>query len=186
MEFLELCVACSKCYTRVSVYFKTSGYHFAPSEMEYEGLLPWEGTGSSLGSAVCCPSVPSASSECQLFPPPTSCHGYFCGAWPPSGRPCQGCEAPYLPERPPGVEGRAARGCDSAQTGEGKAETWHRYGEGTGASGRAPGVGKGAGRMKGGSAEWPPGRREAQRRLREARIQGRGLTVTFCHTRCSD
>ena len=29
-----------------------------------------------------------------------------------------------MPERPPGVEGRAARGCDSEQTGEGKA--WHR------------------------------------------------------------
>lgn len=37
-----------------------------------------------------------------------------------------------------------------------------------------------------GGAEWPSGRREAQRRLREARIQGKGLRVTFCHTRCPD
>lgn len=37
-----------------------------------------------------------------------------------------------------------------------------------------------------GGAEWPPGRREAQRRLREARIQGKGLRVTFCHTKCPD
>lgn len=30
-----------------------------------------------------------------------------------------------MPKRPPGVEGRAARGWDSVQTGEGKAG-WHR------------------------------------------------------------
>lgn len=87
-----------------------------------------------------------------------------------------------MPERPPGVGGRAARGCDSAPDwrGEGRAldgtETGLSYG-------RAPGLqemprmsARGAGRIE---TRDRLARREAQRRLRRARRKAKGLVPPF-------
>lgn len=89
-----------------------------------------------------------------------------------------------MPERPPGVGGSAARGCDSAQMGRGGQGSGCRNGT---AVGKAPGLPevprvspRGAGRMREtGRQNGTQVRREAQRRGREARRKGKGLAPPF-------
>lgn len=90
-----------------------------------------------------------------------------------------------MPERPPGVGGRAARGCDSAPEWrkEGRAldgtETEPSYGEGSWAPGNALGVSK---RGRKDRDRRQTGQEGGPEEVEGGKEKGKGLGATFPHT----
>lgn len=89
-----------------------------------------------------------------------------------------------MPERPPGVRGRAARGCDSAPDwrGEGRAldgtDTGPSYGEGSWAPGNAPDVSK---RGRKDRDRRQTGQEGGPEEVERGKEKGKGLGAPFPH-----